>query len=454
MAQLSTGIPRSNFGQANVNYNLLAQGTLAGEQAKLAASQQKNNRIRANIANVQAQRELDNANAGKIASLLASNPDLMNNAPEQVQQAEEKFLKTGGSTNTNALLLSYLGDTQERKLQADALAKQNQILAFEQQQAQLARQTALATARKNLIEAQRAQNTPTDLYLTNQELKDLQERTGQEYKTTPVTGAKGNTLLKIGQSTTPTESDEMFYTASDLAKLEEDTGLTYKRRPAMQNGKKGFMVSESYAPEDTIEQKTASSFAEQEGKNISDTINRLEDEWIGKGKPVAMANIEIYDDLITGLTNGNITTRTILSFTPEALGIQDYLTSGFEKTNQQAFDRVRGVIFQGLKATLGGQFTAREVDNLVMVAYNRKLTARQNIERLEGARKVLVNMVEAQENIYLAALNGQRYRGPTPKSIMIQGTRNLALQYGLEDNENIPGAKPDSKVGITSRRVN
>jgi len=454
MAQLSTGIPRSNFGQANVNYNLLAQGTLAGEQAKLAASQQKNNRIRANIANVQKQRALDNSNAGKISSLLASNPDLMENAPEQVQQAEEKFLKTGGSTNTNALLLSYLGDTQQRKLETDALAKQNQILAFEQQQAQLARQTALATARKNLIEAQTAQKTPTDLYLTNKELTDLEERTGQTYKTTPVTGAKGNTLFKLGQSNTPTQSDEMFYTASDLAKLEEDTNTKYKKRPAMQDGVRGFMVQESYAPEPTLEQQTQGSFAEQEGKNISDTINRLEEEWIGKGKPVAMANIEIYDDLITGLTNGNITTRTILSFTPEALGIQDYLTSGFTPTNQQAFDRVRGVIFQGLKATLGGAFSAREVDNLVMVAYNRKLTPKQNIDRLDGARKVLLAMVEANDNIYEAALRGERYRGPTPRSIMIQGTRNLQYQYGLENNENIPGAKPDSKVGITSKRIN
>jgi hypothetical protein len=62
--------------------------------------------------------------------------------------------------------------------------------------------------------------------------------------------------------------------------------------------------------------------------------------------------------------------------------MSDHVRALFNPTGQDALDKVRGVIFQSLKATLGGQFAEKEGIRLVEAAYNPKLGAEQNIDRL------------------------------------------------------------------------
>ena len=396
MAQLSTGIPRSNFGQANVNYNLLAQGTLAGEQVKLAASQQKNNRIRANIANVQAQRELDNVNAGKISSLLASNPDLMNQAPEQVQQAEEKFLKTGGSTNTNALLLSYLGDTQQRKLQADALAQQDQILAFQQAQTELANETSLANAKARRQTAINA-NRPDAETFTQEQINDFKN-----------SGLIPKDLTPAG---TNTEGAQLF-------KGEFNEGKIYTQEEVIQARSDGLDLKGQVLPDGNV---FVTGFNSVDGSTVRmdeaqqeafGVMGKAAGAWFAAengGAIKAQANLDTYLDVIADLESGEVETGTVtdklISFVTVG-GLDNNLRSIFKPKDQNAIELVRGIVFQGLRETLGAQFTEREGQRLVETSYNPNLTAKQNIKRLKRLAAVLKGTMDFKNKFSDSVLSG------------------------------------------------
>jgi len=101
-------------------------------------------------------------------------------------------------------------------------------------------------------------------------------------------------------------------------------------------------------------------------------------DWRMNGSALAQSNMTQLSEVIGDLEDGNIDTRNISDFAP----MSDTARALFNTTGQDALDKVRGVIFQSLKATLGGQFAEKEGIRLVEAAYNPKLGAEQNIDRL------------------------------------------------------------------------
>ena len=101
-------------------------------------------------------------------------------------------------------------------------------------------------------------------------------------------------------------------------------------------------------------------------------------DWRMNGSALAQSNMSQLSEVIGDLEDGNIDTRNISDFAP----MSDTVRALFNPTGQDALDKVRGVIFQSLKATLGGQFAEKEGVRLVEAAYNPKLKAEQNIDRL------------------------------------------------------------------------
>jgi len=85
---------------------------------------------------------------------------------------------------------------------------------------------------------------------------------------------------------------------------------------------------------------------------------------------------------------------------PEALNLQD---------------NIRSIVFQGLRATLGAQFTEREGNRLVEAAFNPLLSEEMNIVRLKRMRERIKTMIESKQSAvnYFQNNNGsmQGYTG-------------------------------------------
>jgi hypothetical protein len=164
------------------------------------------------------------------------------------------------------------------------------------------------------------------------------------------------------------------------------------------------VVAREGAPADlTAAQK---KFAEKSGESAH--------EWDQGGRSRAKENIEKFNTVLTDLEDGNLDTRTLVEFAPF---VGDWARSAVNPTGQQGLDTIRGVIFQGLRDTLGAQFTEREGERLVNAAYNTKLDEASNIARLKPALARMRDTFAAKEALTQHILAGgsvRDYKGKTP----------------------------------------
>ena len=132
-------------------------------------------------------------------------------------------------------------------------------------------------------------------------------------------------------------------------------------------------------------------------------------KWIDTGAyQVELENLSKLDESLETLKNENVTgaiigltPNPVLSvFNPEALNLQD---------------NIRSIVFQGLRATLGAQFTEREGNRLVEAAFNPLLSEEMNIVRLKRMRERIKTMIESKQSAvnYFQNNNGsmQGYTG-------------------------------------------
>jgi len=160
--------------------------------------------------------------------------------------------------------------------------------------------------------------------------------------------------------------------------------------------------------------------------------------WGTGGKQQAEANLATYDNLITGLASGEITTRGFADLTPQALGIDDSIRQLVNPTGQDAVDNVRRVIFQGLKDTLGAQFTQREAERLVAASYNPALPEEMNISRLQDARNVLADVIQAKNDLYAHIADGGTmgdYKGVAPAAVLSSGIKTAQDKYDADSEK-------------------
>jgi len=140
-------------------------------------------------------------------------------------------------------------------------------------------------------------------------------------------------------------------------------------------------------------------------------------DWDQGGRASAKENIDKFDGVLNDLRTGQLDTRTLTEFLPL---VGDWARSAVNPTGQQGLDTIRGVIFQGLRDTLGAQFTEREGERLVNASYNTKLDEASNIARLEPALERMRATFEAKESLTNHIINGgsvKDYEGQTPKEV-------------------------------------
>jgi hypothetical protein len=206
----------------------------------------------------------------------------------------------------------------------------------------------------------------------------------------------------------------------------------------------------TFAPQDTV---TEPLTVGQE-KMLEETAKDLA-PWGTGGKQQAEANLATYDNLLTGLVSGEITTRGFADLTPQALGIDDSLRQLLNPTGQDAVDNVRRVIFQGLKDTLGAQFTQREAERLVAASYNPALPEEMNISRLQDARDVLADVIAAKNDLYAHISAGGTmgdYKGVAPAAVLSSGIKATQDKYDADPEKGGFQAPSGITIRVKSKR--
>ena len=237
----------------------------------------------------------------------------------------------------------------------------------------------------------------------------------------------------------PSESDilarERFEAEQAALKSKQDKkadgGMTFDQKLALRKQEFAEMESKRKA-------KVANSglkLTPGEQKIDTDAATDMND-WRMNGSALAQSNMTQLSEVIGDLEDGNIDTRNFSDFSP----MSDSVRALFNPTGQDALDKVRGVIFQSLKATLGGQFAEKEGIRLVEAAYNPKLPEDANIDRLGALLRRTQAAAQAkdqmsqyfQENGTLKGYSGAGVRAAFDSSTGAQGAKGSPIKGDVD----------------------
>lgn len=220
-----------------------------------------------------------------------------------------------------------------------------------------------------------------------------------------------------------------------------DNGMTFEQKLALRKQEFAEMESKRKA-------KVADS-----GLNLTPGEQKIDtdaaadmNDWRMNGSALAQSNMTQLSEVIGDLDDGNIDTRNFSDFSP----MSDSVRALLNPTGQDALDKVRGVIFQSLKATLGGQFAEKEGTRLVEAAYNPKLPEDANIDRLGALLRRTQAAAQAkdqmsqyfQENGTLKGYSGAGVRAAFDSSTGAQGAKGSPIKgdvdYATESDSRLP----------------
>jgi len=110
-------------------------------------------------------------------------------------------------------------------------------------------------------------------------------------------------------------------------------------------------------------------------------------------------NLENLDDIITKLSprrdpkTKKITSPPRVNTGPVVGAVPEFIRKVTNPELEDIRNRLVGIVFQSLKATLGGQFTQREALELVNSEFNISLPNEFNVSRLERMKNKILNVV-------------------------------------------------------------
>ncbi len=409
MARMNSGAAVQDFSAlANIDYSRTPETLRLSRERSYQAQKEQSQRVRENaqlpaLKELQANNLLKKGTEGAISGILQSNPQLMQvldagTDSEQVNKAYKKFVGGESGLSDNAILSQFL-------TQADTGMKEAQALQFEQQSQQTADNTAFANAEARRISAETKANAPQPLRIP-QELVEQHKAKHPNAKYTPY--ADGMVAVdSFGGSVNGSDGKlSEWMSNADILKLQEETGLTYVQYPGLDpsgSGTPGARLGRSLAPDEQpilmdFEMKTAEAFQEDARAWVSDG---------SLPRQTALSNLSVYDDAITALESGAVITGTLsekLNGILEVVGQDDTFRAFFNPDGANQLDEIRGVVFQGLRETLGAQFTEKEGLRLVAATYNTKLTPRQNARRLRRLSQLLRDSIEYKDKLSELAL--------------------------------------------------
>jgi len=406
---MNTGAAVQNFSElSNIDYSRLPETERLGRERLYQAEQIRGDRVRADaqlpaLKELQANNLLKKSTEGAISGILQSNPQLMQTLDsgtdsEQVNKAYKKFVEGNSGLADNAILSQFL-------TQADKGMKEAQALQFEQQRQQNSDATAYANAMARQLSAENERNKPKPFTIPFELVEEYQSQNPnakfvpRDDGTVAVTSFGGSVSGGDGKLSE-------WMSNEDILKLQQETGLTYVQYPGVDpsgSGKPGARLGRSLAPDEQpilmdFEQDTAKAFQEDARAWVSDG---------SLPRQTALSNLSVYDDAITALESGAVITGTLsekLNGILEVVGQDDTMRAFFNPDGANQLDEIRGVVFQGLRDTLGAQFTEKEGLRLVAATYNTKLTPRQNARRLRRLSQLLKDSIEYKDKLSELAL--------------------------------------------------
>jgi hypothetical protein len=208
-------------------------------------------------------------------------------------------------------------------------------------------------------------------------------------------------------------ADELGVDLETGQPLQPAGGLTFEQKLAQDK----FKLEESKFIQSIVDSANAKTPLSPAQKKFAEEAGKGAYSWDQGGRQTAQENIGKFGQIIQDLEQGQLDTRTLSEFVPFG---GDWWRSALNPTGQQGLDNVRGVIFQGLRDTLGAQFTEKEGERLVNAAYNPKLSEEQNIARLKPALARMKATFQAKEALTKHIMDGgdiRDYKGKTPMDV-------------------------------------
>jgi hypothetical protein len=359
----------------------------AAHNQKIADKQAKRQEVAMKADEYRKSNQLRNENEAVISAALQANPNLqeaLNGAPEEVKKQWDKLQKGSGTLAGSSVVAAFLQSTEKQ----NALAMERQEAAVKQQGLLLQRQAQLTNAQADrqkaaaaMLEAQSEAAKGRNI-VTEAELQSLQENElnfDYEFSGFNPDGEKLYKLEDFTEGKTLTQEEVS-------AALEEGIKYEGKINPDGSLFVTGFNTVRPPSPLDQLG---------PEQKGALETMGKEAGAWRalkGGGAIQAQANLESYRDVINKLESGEISTGapsdnflSLIKFK----NIDDTFRGIFKPSEQNAIELVRGVVFQGLRETLGAQFTEKEARQLVEASYNPNLPPEHNIKRLKRLADVL-----------------------------------------------------------------
>ncbi len=208
-------------------------------------------------------------------------------------------------------------------------------------------------------------------------------------------------------------ADELGVDLETGQPLQPTGGLTFEQKLAQDK----FELEETKFIQSIIDNANAKTPLSPAQKKFAEEAGKGAYSWDQGGRQTSQENIGKFGQIIQDLEQGQLDTRTLSEFVPFG---GDWWRSALNPTGQQGLDNVRGVIFQGLRDTLGAQFTEKEGERLVNAAYNPKLSEEQNIARLKPALARMKATFQAKEALTKHIMDGgdvRDYKGKTPMDV-------------------------------------
>lgn len=386
---------------SQIDYSRLPEIERLGQERLYQAEKVRGDRVRADaqlpaLKELQANSLLKKGTEGAISGILQSNPQLMQTLDsgtdsEQVNKAYKKFVQGNSGLADNAILSQFLTQADTGMKEAQKLSNQKQLLQFEQNQAQAASATRFMNAEANRLKAMKDLQSGSDLVTKSQ----LEEFEGQGFMPTfTVAGsnADGEQLFKVSELT----QGQVLSPEQVIAGRE--AGLDYKGTVTADGGMfvQGFNSVQKPDPIDSMDPASLEMY-KQLGKDMAPWLSAKTG-----GAIKAQANLDSYNEVITMLESDEISTGDVSDKVISLLNvgnISDDLRAIFTPEDQNAIELVRGVVFQGLRETLGAQFTEREGRQLVQASYNPALSREANIGRLRRLATVLKATIEYKTDL-------------------------------------------------------
>lgn len=131
---------------------------------------------------------------------------------------------------------------------------------------------------------------------------------------------------------------------------------------------------------------TAVTMSPEEKKYRTDVASFVAD-WETSGRQIASGNMKKLDAAIKQMESGGIATGAL----------QGAIPTRFRPKTKALQQEIASIVYQTLRATLGAQFTEKEGERLLAIAFDDELPEKENLKKVKTAKAELEERIKAAE---------------------------------------------------------